>query len=206
MCTAVRVHTKKSELREGGNANCVLWGETTAGRIRLYMAVTTSICTVLSCHNSTRKENKGRSTKIKYCTSRRVSETRRGCACTVCGKGGVRRRACPSLMGTVVLRPARMRRALVVQRSAGCGLVPLLLLGLSPAVSAAVALPRSFLPDAVFFSGCLRPRGVHTAMSILPCARDRVTCAVQARQRGVSVYGWHAVVRWERGIAGCERG
>src|SRR5258705_9806174 len=68
-------------------------------------------------------------------------------------RGCGRCRLCPSPMGTVVLRLARMRRALGPtrgQRSAGCGLVPLLPFGLSPAVSAAVALPRSFLPDAVF--------------------------------------------------------
>src|SRR5258705_545202 len=56
-------------------------------------------------------------------------------------------------MGTVVLRPVRMRRALGPtrrQRSAGCRFVPLLPFGLSPAVSAAVALPRSLLPDVVF--------------------------------------------------------
>src|SRR5258705_8828904 len=59
-------------------------------------------------------------------------------------------------MGAVALRPARMRRALGPtrgRRSAGCGLVPLLPFGLSPAVSAAAALPRSFLPDTVFVLG-----------------------------------------------------
>src|SRR5258705_13306927 len=61
------------------------------------------------------------------------------------------RRACPNSMGTVVLRPVRMRRALGPtrrRRSAGCGLVLLLPLGPSAAVSSAAAFPRSFLPDA----------------------------------------------------------
>src|SRR5258706_13228895 len=59
-------------------------------------------------------------------------------------------------MGAVALRPARMRPALGPtrgRRSAGCGLVPLLPFGLSPTVSAAAALPRSFLPDTVFVLG-----------------------------------------------------
>src|SRR5258705_9160564 len=90
-------------------------------------------------------------------------------------------------MGAVVLRPDRMQRALVVRRSAGCGLVLLLLFGLAPSVSAAAALPRSLLPDA----GYLRswPIAACAAMPILHCACDRVTCAARARQRGVSVCG-----------------
>src|SRR5258707_5522667 len=85
-------------------------------------------------------------------------------------------------MGTVVLRPDRMQRALVVRRSAGCGLVLLLLFGLAPSVSAAAALPRSLLPDA----GYLRswPIAACAAMPILHCARDPVTSAAQYRHSG----------------------
>src|SRR5882762_3443976 len=101
------------------------------------------------------------------------------------------------------LGPARRRR------SAGCGLVPLLLFGLSPAGSAAAALPRSLLPDFVLFSVYLRlrPIAVRAAMPKLHCARDRVTCAARARQRGSSVCGrdrGRAVL--ERGTAARERG
>src|SRR5258705_44739 len=106
-------------------------------------------------------------------------------------------------MGAVVLRPDRMQRALVVRRSAGCGLVLLLLFGLAPSVSAAAALPRSLLPDA----GYLRswPIAACAAMPILHCARDRVTCAARARQRGTSGFGWRAAVGQERGIAVWDR-
>src|SRR5258707_13324168 len=119
-------------------------------------------------------------------------------------------------MGTVVLRPDRMQRALVVRRSAGCGLVLLLLFGLAPSVSAAAALPRSLLPDA----GYLRswPIAACAAMPILHCARDQVTCAARAWQRackhgraGSWESGVHlswcvcAVVGRERGIAAGRR-
>src|SRR5258705_7072016 len=107
-------------------------------------------------------------------------------------------------MGAVVLRPDRMQRALVVRRSAGCGLVLLLLFGLAPSVSATAALPRSLLPDA----GYLRswPIAACTAMPILHCAHDQVTCTARAQQCGASVDGWCGIGRRGHGSTALERG
>ena len=91
--------------------------------------------------------------KISNCTARWVSETWRAQVCMVGmnwkgdGDGAARVLA---RWGPLRCGPVRMQRALVVRRSAGCGLVLLLPFGLSPAVSAAAALPRSLLPDIVF--------------------------------------------------------
>src|SRR5258705_8400944 len=116
------------------------------------MSVTTSLCTVLCCCNLTRKGTKV-STKILYCTARQVCETLCVWVCGDCmnSKGGGDGAACVlARWGPLRCGPARMQQALVVRRSAGCGLVLLLSFGLSPAVSAAAALSQSFLPDAVF--------------------------------------------------------
>src|SRR5258705_9888460 len=105
-------------------------------------------------------------------------------------------------MRTVVLRPVRMRRALGPtrgRRSAGCGLVPLLPFGLSPAVSAAAALPRSFLPDTVFVLG-ISDCGRWLRAPLCRYCPALVTRSRAQRERGSVVRaGLGGAVRWDWG-------
>src|SRR5882762_584130 len=91
-----------------------------------------------------------------------------------------------------------------MRQALGCG-VPLVVdsslwcsLGSFPARSAAAALPRSLLLDAGYLRLWLI--AVRAAMPILHCARDQVTCAARAWQRGSSM------CRQERGTAALVHG
>src|SRR5258705_8624871 len=175
------------------------------------MSVTTSLCTVLCCCNLTRKGTKV-SMKIKHCTAQRVCETLRARVCVVCtkwkgdGDGAVRvlTRWGPLSCG---LFECGGRWGLLdggaplVADSSYCCLSgsPLLSLPLRPCLD-----PFSWMLDSLR----LRPSPRRAAMPILHFARDRVTCAARARQRGtVGFAGWRAAVgRGHGNVASCERG
>src|SRR5258706_5339002 len=75
--------TKEIETEEKGKMKAELCGDSTTGLECFYMSVTTSICTVLLCHNSSRKETKV-SMKGMENTARRVCETLRAWVCVDC--------------------------------------------------------------------------------------------------------------------------
>ena len=178
------------------------------GRICLYMSVTTSLCTVLCCCNLTRKGTKV-SMKIKYCTAQRVCETLRARVCVVCtkwkgdGDGAVRvlTRWGPLSCGLfecggcwgAVFRWLRIRPFAALRAHSCC---------LCRCGSASILFPGRCIRSGHLR---LRPMAARAAMPILHCARDRVTCAARARQRGTSGFGWRAAVGRECGIAAWDR-